>query len=126
LTLAGIPTSVAADGETDGASGPQQEEPLPLIRKHVLQASTITATAACEVPKATVGDISSGIAPPVTHKTPPAPNIPLSVTLVQLRPQQPVMVTTSSGCDSSSSVSMVPPAAAAPPPPPSLGELLTG
>ncbi|GLI63291.1 hypothetical protein VaNZ11_006197 [Volvox africanus] len=111
LALAVIPSSAAAGGVNDGyisdsitivspsAGGPRHEEPLPLIRKQELQAPTV---ATCEVPKATdLAELASGVAPPVTHKTQPASNIPLNVALVQLHLKQPAMSTSGSGIDPS-------------------------
>ncbi|GIL57928.1 hypothetical protein Vafri_13124 [Volvox africanus] len=74
-------------------------------------AAAVAGTAVCEVPTATSLNIAGGVAAPITHKTPAASNIPLNVTLVHLRLQQP----TSNGIHSSSSAGTVSPAAAVSP-----------
>ncbi|GIL57922.1 hypothetical protein Vafri_13124 [Volvox africanus] len=129
LALAVIPSSTAVGGENDGyicdsipivspsAGGPQHEEPLSQIRKQELQA----VATCCKVSMAALADMASGVAPPVTHKTPPASNIPFNVALVQLRPKQSTTATSGSGIDTSSA-SMVPPVAATAP---RGGEILT-
>ncbi|GIL78239.1 hypothetical protein Vretifemale_7666 [Volvox reticuliferus] len=103
---------------------PRQDQPSPLTAAECSQpdlpidasavtittaaaAATSAGTAACEVPKAAFANLASAVAPPVTNKTPPALNIPLNVTLVQLHLQQPTIVTAGSGIDGS----MMPPAA---------------